>query len=291
MKKTIITILSLSAIIFLGYFLFWLYFDYNNEPVLLDQSNNQELVSTFNEEKDFISEMDVNDVVDDIDDRNKVVLPRIEKNLEMEELIDNVIEEEPEKKNILLQVPFIAQAPLGNWSDPRQQDACEEAGVLMAMAWVNSDREPSLLEAEKQIIELADWQQEKYGEHRDLHIEEVASLLFGEYFGYDKVEVREISAADDLITILEQGNIILIPSNGQALKNPYFTAPGPERHLLAIIGYEYETETFITNDPGTRQGRNFKYPKERLFEAIRVYPSGYHQPIVSQEKLILIVSK
>jgi len=285
MKKNIITILFISSLLFIVYVLFWLYFDFKNERALSSQTNNQEFVSAFNEEIKPISEIGVDDI-------NQVVLPVDEAIIEIDDLIDEeVTEEKPDRKNILLQVPFIAQAPLGNWSDPRQQDACEEAGVLMAMAWVNNEKEPSLLEAEKQIIKLADWQQENYGEHRDLHIEEVASRLFGEYFSYDRVEVKEVISPEELIEFLRQGYLILMPSNGQALKNPYFTAPGPERHLLVVIGYDYEAELFITNDPGTRQGRSFKYPKERLFEAIRVYPSGYHEPITSQEKLVLLVSK
>ncbi len=36
-------------------------------------------------------------------------------------------------------VPFTVQAPLGDWTDARQQDGCEEASVLMAMAWVRDE--------------------------------------------------------------------------------------------------------------------------------------------------------
>jgi hypothetical protein len=194
-------------------------------------------------------------------------------------------------EKIILSVPFIAQAPLGDWSDPRQQDACEEAGVLMAMAWIKDRGEIDPVVAQAEIIALADWQQEKFGEHRDLHITDVATRLFGEYFNYQLVEIKTFNNKFDLIQALKENKIILIPSDGQALANPYFTPPGPERHLLVVIGYNPETDEFITNDPGTRQGRSFVYGADQLFNAIRVYPSGYHEEIVQGDKLGLIVSK
>jgi len=194
-------------------------------------------------------------------------------------------------EKIILSVPFIAQAPLGDWSDPRQQDACEEAGVLMAMAWIKDRGDIDPVVAQAEIIALADWQQEKFGEHRDLHIADVATRLFGDYFNYQLVEIKTLNNKFDLIQALKENKIILIPSDGQALANPYFTPPGPERHLLVVIGYNPKTDEFITNDPGTRQGSSFVYPADQLFNAIRVYPSGYHEEIVQSDKLGLIVSQ
>lgn len=294
MKKTIITILALSATFFLLYLLFWLDLNFLGEVSVPANINYEEESSLVNQEPDSVK--DLNDINQAFLPENKIVEQEIvpeSNNIEKEDKDTPVdkLEKEETKGKLLLSVPFIAQAPLGNWSDPRQQDACEEAGVLMAMTWVNDDKEPSLLEAEEQIIKLADWQQAEYGEHRDLHIEGVASRLFGEYFDYEEVEIKKINKAEDLITFLEEGHLILVPTNGQVLQNPYFTPPGPERHLVVIIGYDYDKALFITNDPGTRQGRNFVYPKNRLFEAIRVYPSGYHEPIIEQDKLVLIVSK
>lgn len=191
---------------------------------------------------------------------------------------------------IIIDVPFMSQAPLGNWSDPRQQDGCEEAGVIMAMAWINDRGNIDPLVAQNEIINLADWQQKKYGEHRDVYIEDVKTRLFLEYFNYEKVEIREVIDKSEIIAAVNNGQIILAPCNGQALKNPHFTLPGPERHLLVIIGYDPINDEFITNDPGTRYGASYRYNSELLFKALRVYPGGYHQPIEAQEKILLFVS-
>ena len=36
-------------------------------------------------------------------------------------------------------VPFTVQAPYGEWSNPVFQDACEEASLIMAAAWVKGE--------------------------------------------------------------------------------------------------------------------------------------------------------
>lgn len=193
--------------------------------------------------------------------------------------------------SLIINVPFMSQAPLGRWEDERQQDGCEEAGALMAMAWARGDLDLSPPAAEKALLALADWQQEKYGENLDVNIQDVADRIFVDYFKYDQVSVITVTAKKDLLDVLLAGNIILAPTNGQALLNPHFTSPGPERHLLVITGYDEVKDEFITNDPGTRHGHNFNYPADRLLQAIRVYPTGYHLPIEPGPKQVLVVEK
>lgn len=174
-------------------------------------------------------------------------------------------------------VPFSSQAPLGGWSDPRQQDACEEASSLMAMAWVKGITGRDKNQWLEEILKLSDFQKEKYGEYRDASVEDIVTRIFIDYFSYEKVFIKEALSAESIILELEAGNLVIIPTNGQALKNPNFTAPGPERHMLVVKGYDYESKEFITNDPGTRNGADYRYEKELLFKAIRNYKTGYHE--------------
>lgn len=174
-------------------------------------------------------------------------------------------------------VPFSSQAPLLNWSDPRQQDACEEVSALMAIDWAKNREERSKLKWQEEIIKLADFQEEKYFEHRDTSVEDVVARIFKDYFSYDKVRIEKVIDPDSIILELEAGNLVIVPTNGQALNNPNFSAPGPKRHMLVIKGYDYNTEEFITNDPGTKNGANYRYEKNLLFEAIRNYKTGYHE--------------
>lgn len=200
------------------------------------------------------------------------------------------------KKNILLKVPFTTQAPLANWKDKRQQDGCEEAAALMAMAFVKGeglDPKKPITKAtwEKKIITLSDFEKKKYGEYRDVSLSDMKKWIFEDYFKYQKVSIKEIATTSDLLGELEKGRIILVPTNGRALKNPYFTAPGPVTHMVLIKGYDYKTDEFITNDPGTRRGENYRYRAKVILDAIRAYPTGYHLPLLKTEKKVIVVEK
>lgn len=195
------------------------------------------------------------------------------------------------QKNFSLKVPFTSQAPLAQWSDKRQQDGCEEAVALMAMAWVKGEGTITKTEWRNRIIELSDFEQKKYGEYRDVTLSDMLKWIFKDYFKYEKVRLKTVSSSQDILRELEKGNVVLTPMNGQLLKNPYFTAPGPVTHMILIKGYNYQTKQFITNDPGTRRGENYSYSEKVIFQAIRVYPTGYHQTIKKLEKAMIVVEK
>jgi len=193
--------------------------------------------------------------------------------------------------DILIDVPFTSQAPLGQWSDQRQQDGCEEAVVAMAMAWVGNEKNITKENWRLRILILSNFEFKKYGEYRDVSLADLQNWLFKDYFNYKKTELKPVETATDIIKELEKGRIVLTPMDGRALKNPNFTAPGPERHMILIKGYDYQTQEFITDDPGTRRGQSYRYPAKIILQAIRAYSTGYHQPIKKVVKEMIVVEK
>lgn len=203
-----------------------------------------------------------------------------------------VVSPSPMPSKVLLQVPFAAQAPLGRWSDPRQQDGCEETAAYMAVAWARGEKIPqdkTILE--KELTDISDWQQKEYGSYHDTNSRDTIERIFKGYFKYTNVEYSEEVSVQSIKEELAAGNIILVPANGQLLGNPNFTAPGPERHNLVIKGYDDIRGEFITNDNGTRQGESYRYKYSVLINAIRDYPTGDHLPILGNEKTMIIVKK
>lgn len=190
----------------------------------------------------------------------------------------------------LLDIPFTPQAPFGEWSDPRQQDACEEASALMAVRWARG-QELEREEAKKEILAISKYQSENFGEFRDTSAEDTLKRIIIGYFKYDKAEVKKITAADDIIKEIEAGHAVIVPANGRKLGNPYFTPPGPERHMVVIKGYDEQKREFITNDTGTKRGEGYRYKKDIFFSAIRDYSTGYHEPIIKEEKAMIIIKK
>ena len=191
----------------------------------------------------------------------------------------------PAAKALNLAVSFMLQAPKQNWVQP-YEDACEEASALMLDGYFDKRSkayEPD--EALALIDALVAWEDKTFGHNQHTDANETARIL-REYFGYKKVEVRAIKTAEDIKTVLDKGLPVLAPSHGKALLNPNFKNGGPEYHMVVIKGYTKEGD-WITNDPGTRKGADYIYPKQRLLDAIHDYDA---EDMRDGRKVIIIVT-
>ncbi len=180
----------------------------------------------------------------------------------------------PNQASVLLSVPFTSQAPFGDWSDPKEQNGCEEASSLMAMAWVRGASSISASDALKEIIAISDFEESTYGQYVDTSAKDTADRIFKKYFSYDKVAVKYDVSIENIAEELNKGNLVLAPMNGRELHNPNYTPPGPLEHMLVIKGYDPTKKQFITNDPGTRKGQGYRYDQQILFNAIYDYDTG-----------------
>lgn len=214
-------------------------------------------------------------------------IPMIEKKVvETPVSVPVVVEKFPDTVSIA-GVPFTVQAPYGEWSDPIFQDACEEASVVMAGAWVNGTKLTQ--ESAKNAIEtLAALQKKKFGHSVDTSIQDTA-WLFQEFSAEGSATVEKEVTIDRMKEVLAEGNIVIVPTDGRALKNPNFTQPGPPRHMLVVTGYDDTTKEFVVNDPGTRKGEGYRYAQTVLFDAILDYPTGKHAPVTSTDKVMIVV--
>lgn len=198
------------------------------------------------------------------------------------------------KSKVLIEgVPFTVQAPFAEWKDARFQEGCEEASSIMVVYWAKNIASGVIdkTKAKDEIIAMAAYQIDKWGEARDTSAEDTASRLLAGYFSFNNYEVREDISLQDIKNELLKGNIVIVPANGRALNNPNFTAPGPDRHMIVVRGYDDNTGTFITNDPGISQGQLYTYPQQLFYDAIRDYPTGYNLPIVGDKKVMIVIKK
>jgi len=192
-------------------------------------------------------------------------------------------------QKVNIEVPFTSQAPFGDWADPRLQDACEEASVLMAMKWIKSE-DINVNEIKEEIFAISKFEEDNYGTYTDSSAQDTINRIIKAYYQYDKAEARYDFSIEDIILEINKGNLIIVPTNGQKLNNPYYSGAGPERHMLLIKGYDRGSNEFITNDPGTRHGANFRFSFDNLYNAIRDYPSGDHKPILEDRKAMIIIN-
>ena len=188
---------------------------------------------------------------------------------------------------VQLPPPFTTQAPFGNWADPREQGACEEASIVMAWHWVTGTSF-TRVQALKEILALSRYSGRHLGEWRDTSAADTARLM-RDYYEYRGVTVKYDIQVNDVINELGRGNLVIVPTDGTKLNNPYYRRPGPPEHMLLVYDYDARNQTFITNDPGTRHGAGLRYPSAVLGRALRDYPTGSHEPNPHPRTAMIVV--
>lgn len=186
--------------------------------------------------------------------------------------------------SLAITVPFTPQAPTANW-DQLHNEACEEASAIMVNAYFSDIDTLPAPYVESQIEMLTEWQDKNFGYHLSIDTAETAKMI-EEVYGLQTtiVPISEKTIKHALTT----DKLVIIPTNGQLLKNPFYKPPGPIYHMLVITGYT-ETE-FISNDPGTRRGLNYNYTYETLYESTGNW--SHSDSLVNlTDKKIIIVSK
>ncbi len=170
-----------------------------------------------------------------------------------------------------LAVPFTSQAPHGVW-DAAHEQTCEESSVLMADAFFAERGLGGADAVERELQKMIAWERGRFGYFEDTTAEETA-VMARELFGYKKVEVVYEVTADDIKHRLAEGVPVILPLYGRVLGNPFYTAPGPDYHMLVVRGYTADG-AFITNDPGTRHGEAYLYRSDILVNAIHDWNGG-----------------
>jgi len=187
--------------------------------------------------------------------------------------------------SINLAIPFTPQAPDGNWKPPFKE-ACEETSVYMVHAFFSGVKEGAITSemAENEIQKIVAFENNLFGYYEDTTAEQTAT--FAELmFGY-QTELIQNPTVEQIKAQLNLGRPVIVPAAGRLLGNPYYTAPGPIYHMLVIRGYTADGK-FITNDPGTRQGKAYLYDFETFMNAIHDWNGG--EEITQGKKVVLVL--
>ncbi|MCU0641305.1 MAG: C39 family peptidase [Candidatus Margulisbacteria bacterium] len=184
-------------------------------------------------------------------------------------------------------VPFLCQAPHANWAQP-WQDACEEAAIIMAVHWVNGyplDKESG----NQEILGLVNYQVKRWGGHHDLTAARAAQLLRDYY----KIKNYQVVYNFDVARIKQElaaGKLVIAPMAGRLLGNKYYRQPGPAYHYLVFIGDDEAKGEFITNDPGTKRGKGYRYRYDVAYNAIHDW-TGDKETIAAGRRAIIVITK
>jgi len=193
----------------------------------------------------------------------------------------------PEK--LILDVPFMSQAPNSNWDDP-YQEACEEASMIMVYNYLQGVSSISKDEADKQILDMVAYQ-DSIGLTYDIDTTEMQRVI-KDYYNLESTIITEKSInIESFKNTLNNGYPIIIPAQGQQLNNPNFTNGGPEYHMLVVIGYDDKKQEFITNDPGTRNGEKYTYSYDTIMDAIHDWTGDKATVQFGEKRALIFESK
>lgn len=184
--------------------------------------------------------------------------------------------------SINLNVPFVLQAPFAVW-DAVDDDACEEASVIMVKGYLDGESDISKDEMRERIDAIVAHEMETLGYFEDTNAYETSDLLTT-FYGVPGAQVLPLASIEDVKRELAAGHPVILPAYGKALQNPFFRGGGPDYHMLVAKGY---TSThIITNDPGTIRGEDFLYTYDILWDAIHDWNDGN---VTSGAKLMIVV--
>lgn len=190
----------------------------------------------------------------------------------------------PLPSELNLPAPFTSQAPHANW-DTDHEDFCEEASILMAAYALQDKSIANADAAEVELQRLKQYEMDEFGYFESTTAEQTAKMIRGVYSL--KAELLENPTPIDLKQELAAGHYIVVPAAGRELGNPNFRDPGPLYHMLLLKGYTSRGE-FVTNDPGTRNGRNYVYKESVLMDAIHDWNDG---DVNNGQSVVIVVTK
>lgn len=184
-----------------------------------------------------------------------------------------------------LDIPFAVQAPFAVW-DAVHEDACEEASAIMAAHFVLGKKLSDAAYIDGEILKIVDWETKNFGFWKDTDAEKTAEIL-RKFYGLKDVRVQYDITLDDVKKEIAKGFPVILPAAGRALKNPYFSGEGPFYHMVVAKGYTKDGK-IITNDPGTKRGKNFVYDGAVLFNAIHDWNNG---DVMNGRKAMVVVGR
>lgn len=172
-----------------------------------------------------------------------------------------------------LSISFTSQAPFADWRQP-WQDACEETSILMTDLYYAgvTTKTVDKYAARDLLLKILNIKNNVYGWSLDENADKVVSLINNflpwEAYVADNPTLEQIKAE------IDTGRPVIAPVHGKSLFNPHFTNGGPDYHMFVISGYDDATQEFIAQEPGTRYGLDFRYPYDRILNALHDYVPG-----------------
>lgn len=170
-----------------------------------------------------------------------------------------------------LAVPYVNEAPDGNWSGP-WKNGCEEAAVVMVEAFYQNKSTVSIAEAKQMMQQLFDEQDREWGSNANSDAARTVQFIAAlELF---RARVVNGPTVEQIKEEVAAGRPVITLHRGFELGNPNipFLATGSSYHTLVVIGYDDAAGEFIVHDDGdAKAGANRRYAYGVVMDSLHDY--------------------
>jgi hypothetical protein len=172
---------------------------------------------------------------------------------------------------LILDVPYINEAPDGNFSG-NWKNACEEASITMVEKYYSGEKSVSIEEAKISMRILFDIQDRLYGTNASIDAIKIVEVI-NKYSSY-KAILKNSPTINEIKKELIYKHPIISLHYGFDLqnKNIPFSVIGSYYHVMVIVGYDNKTKEFIVNDDGDmKNGKNHRYEYNLFMNSLHDY--------------------
>jgi len=178
-------------------------------------------------------------------------------------------QEKPSK--FVLDVPYINEAPDGNFSG-NWKNACEEASMTMIEKYYAGQKTVGIMEAMSFMQNLFDIEDRLYGSNDDTDTVRTARLM-NDYLSYSAI-IKDNPTIEEIKKQLLKKRPVMSFHYGYDLHNSNipFAVHGTYYHTMVIVGYDDTTKEFITHDDGDQKfGANHRYGYNLFMNSLHDY--------------------
>ena len=120
--------------------------------------------------------------------------------------------------------------------------------------------------AAEQILRLVSIENNHFGSNKDNNVKEIAEVI-DLFLPWEAKVVLDPTVAD-IKKEIDEGRPVIMPVFGEPLDNPYYQSEQIDYHVFVISGYDETTKEFVTQDPATPQGLDFRYSYDTIMDAM-----------------------
>lgn len=170
-----------------------------------------------------------------------------------------------------LNVPYVSEAPEGDWSG-NWVNACEEATITMVEYYYKGYQNVSVNEAKTSLQKLFDEEDNRYGNNKNADASQMHEMISA-FESFESIIV-ENPTIDQIKNELLNGRPVISLHRGFTLNNPNipFSPTKSSYHTVVVVGFDDVSQEFITHDPGDDvDGVNHRYSYESFMSSLHNY--------------------